>query len=275
MLLLSYQYMGSLKNPNMTGLKRKSGADNYAALAWRRTAVLVESEYPENGDLTLAQWLKLFSWGDSPGRAARWEASRGIMDSPDFPACLSLRQLRRLAAKGKIPGAYCLKGGHYRVRRCQKLYRWLAAGGILPKPTLSEKKLRARDRNIAKKVALATRSGLNGAFEKNPDPLWRMSLRRLPRKYLEPASKKKELDVALAMGELSAKGKKITPNTVARELGISRATFFRKYYNRILNELKKQFIDDSAIIEKDWRAENLDKGQALQETRDRRPKNGD
>lgn len=144
-------------------MKRNSHEDfgrMYAEHAWPRWASLVESCYPAKGDLTLAQLWTLFPRFSSR-RAEQWEIRRSIMHSHDFPACVSLRQLRRLAAAGKIPGAYPLKRGHYRVRRCRALYRWLAAGGMSPRPSVAERMLMKRDKYLVQVIALATKSGPN------------------------------------------------------------------------------------------------------------------
>ncbi len=242
----------------------------YAEYAWPRWASFLKSRHPE-GDLTLTQLAAVVP-AYSRRRAEQRKNQRSIIHSHDFPR-YSRRQLPRLAEDGKIPGAYRTKGGQWRVRPGEALCRWLAAGGLSPKPDVAERKLMDRDKDIERVLALGTRSGLDGAFQKDPDPLWRTSLARLAqaeamanavvercgvrlaksedltdeeRKNLMdekcradlikqlatlvkspaglPKDKKVQLEIAVALGEMTAAGEKITLTALALKLGITRHT---------------------------------------------------
>lgn len=159
----------------MSQMKTKDKAELYAQYAWPRWEAYIRSRHP-GGDLSLPQLLGLVP-AYSPGRAERQKTQRPIVFSHDIPR-YCVRQLERLAEAGKIPGAFRAKGGRWRVTISEQLCRWLAAGGLSPKPNVAELKLMERDWQIKHVIALETRSGLDGGIAKNADPRWKTSLAR-------------------------------------------------------------------------------------------------
>jgi hypothetical protein len=91
---------------------------------------------------------------------------------------------------------------------------------------------------LTKVVALKTRSGMDGWRIEKPDRhdpdhnLWHGNLTEMPAEVYGFArrAEKGALDIAVVVGELNAKSDPVTVVTVAKFMGISRATFYRRGY---------------------------------------------
>lgn len=153
---------------------------------------------------------------------------------------VSHRTLQRWAASGKIPGAYPLKHGHYRVRRCLALARWIANihfDDIARNP----KDGRAYENALlGYTYAVAIHASDDPAKAARTDPrLSKTPLAFLDADTFDDAGKKKDeyrlrayLDWRLSRG---VEKKDITTPAVAKALGIPRATFYRKDFHLIVN----------------------------------------
>jgi hypothetical protein len=220
--------------------------------AWPKWAALVESRHCKGHDLKLSDVIALFP-SPSPKRDALWEKHRRTTrHMPAIRSCVSLRQLRRLAASNRIPGCYRLKGGHYRIRRCVAFYRWLATGGVAPRPSLSYRMKVEDDRNMIRVIALKTSSGLNGAFGQDPHELWKTPVAKFPPEYRGASAKADQLEIAVALGELRLSREEITALNVARKLGISRATLYRRGFRRL-----REALDNDMAVPRDSRAKKV------------------
>ncbi len=222
--------------------------------AWPKWAVLIESQRRKGRDLTLSELRGLFPV-PSPSREALWERhQRTTKHLPPFRTCVSLRQLRRLAESHRIPGCYRLKRGHYRIRPCRALFRWIAGGGAAPRPTRMWRRSVEEEKSVIGVIALQTKSGLNGAFEKNPNDLWNIPVAKLPAQVrsASASARAERIEIALAMSELLLASKRLTAREVARRLGISRATLYRREFR----ELRK-VLDNDFTLSRDPRAKRL------------------
>jgi AraC-like DNA-binding protein len=220
----------------------------------------VEFSGGESLDATLASLLMKRLRSKSLGRDLKLSDLGGYVFA-------SQRQLQRWAATGNIPGAYRLKKGHYRIRLCEKLCCWIVQQRVSVSTGLTpgqHSRALMAWKNAHRRIALETRGGMRGLFGKNPDSLWFEPLEALPRDYFTAKGMPREVAVTAAWSELNARGEKITATTIAKELGMSRATFCRKGYSSILKRLTKS-LADNAVVEKDPRAKRLYKNQTLQE----------
>jgi hypothetical protein len=156
-----------------------------------------------------------------------------------------------------MPGAYRLKRGHWRVRDCDAFRQWWSRRAAMPlrfaiqgdevlkskaffnvvntakQMTSLVMKNAPHILKLEKVVALETRSGSQGGWVENPHEYWwDTPIGDLPHKLHAMAGQadEKALDVAVAVGELTAKGITPTAANVAKLLGISRATFYRRSF---------------------------------------------
>lgn len=232
------------------------------------------------GDLTLAQLGKLL---------ARQNVS------------ISHRQLQNWAEDGGIPGAYRQKRGrgHWRVRVCDTLVVWLQYFELRDRLRIkSEAQLFQLGMNAIKDATdLDERALIELATVRNPDDYERLIQRAMrealgemtggskvdadgwmtydpfaPRPaYHLPASKARDLrrnadgiKVKLMVRDLETKG---TPSrgvvrSICEALKISRATFYRRGYGRLL-----QNLSSTEVLRKDERARKLHADQVLEETK--------
>ncbi len=182
---------------------------------------------------------------------------------PDYTS----RQIQRWAVTGKIPGCYPLKRGHWRVRDCPAFRRWwkinspaplhLAVTGFkFPGQNVKGlfatiEKHRPQIDRLTKVIALKTRSGMSGWKTTSPDlsdpdqKLWWGRLDDLPENLLRMARDGDvNLDVAVAVGELQARGITSTAAAVAKFMGVSRATFYRRGHGKRLRRCVAALADE-------------------------------
>ncbi len=76
-----------------------------------------------------------------------------------------------------------------------------------------------------------------------------------------------DLEMAVVMGEMNARGEKLTAGAVARRMRISRAGFYRKGDAATFKQHRQSFASDE-VVEKDTRARRLYKSEVLQESPD-------
>jgi hypothetical protein len=210
------------------------------------------------------------------------------------------RQIQRWAESGKIPGAYRLKRGHWRVRNCRAFRRWwwshdakcrlswAIEGDVeqkrqrwwrqmvqsLPRDWVARLKqlkeeMPFNDR-LGKVIAMSTRTGAQGDLDRCPHPYWwDTPINKLPRELLQTAWEVGDdwLEVASAIGDLIARHVEPSVKNIATFLNISRATFYRRGYNKHRKTCLHALAQVAPVLENDSRAKRLYKDQVLQETK--------
>lgn len=201
------------------------------------------------------------------------------------------RQIQRWAEAGTIPGAYHLKRGHWRIRDCPAFRRWWNANTGIPLSWAIKgydtKRIMSKllpgiydafrpfrengpllDR-LAKLVGMETRDGPDGAWASAPHPYWHTPLNQLPRQLWQWAEKATgaELTIFSAVGDLMARGVKLSVKNVARYLSMSPATFYRRGYGPGLRKALRVFGEDAPVVSKHSKARKLYQDQVLQETK--------
>lgn len=198
------------------------------------------------------------------------------------------RQIQRWAESGKIPGAYRLKRGHWRVRNCRAFRRWWGSHDAkcrlswaiegdteqkrqqwvqrmvqnLPRDWVARlSKIKEEEpmiQRLYKVIGMHTHTGAQGYLDKNPHPYWWDTPdNELPRELVQWAQEATDetLDVVSAVEDLNVRGVPLSVKTVAAYLHISPATFYRRGYNRHFKMSLAFLREVSPPLQKDSLAE--------------------